>query len=84
MRLGATRYGYFYQDLIAAIALVDLVLGTAETITVDTKGLTQIDSTMSTSLTSTRLGPACRSSTPPLTANSQRRPLSRRQKPEAQ
>lgn len=38
MSLGATHYGYFYQDLIAAIALVDLVLGTAETITVDTKG----------------------------------------------
>lgn len=38
MSLGPTHHGYFYQDLIAAVALVDLVLGAAETITVDTKG----------------------------------------------
>lgn len=38
MSLGPTHHGYFYQDLITAIALVDLLLGTAETITVDTKG----------------------------------------------
>ncbi|MGL3804611.1 AAA family ATPase [Paeniglutamicibacter sp. R2-26] len=38
MSLGPTHHGYFYQDLITAVALVDLVLGVAETITVDTKG----------------------------------------------
>lgn len=38
MSLGPTHHGYFYQDLITAVALVDLLLGTAETITVDTKG----------------------------------------------
>lgn len=38
MSLGPTHHGYFYQDLITAIALVDLLLGTAEVITVDTKG----------------------------------------------
>ncbi len=38
MNLRATHYGYAYQDLITGIALVDLVLGTAESITVDTKG----------------------------------------------
>jgi hypothetical protein len=38
MSLGPTHHGYFYQDLITAVALVDLVLGAAETITVDTKG----------------------------------------------
>ena len=40
MNLRATRHGYAYQDLITGIALVDLMLGTAETITVDTKGFT--------------------------------------------
>jgi hypothetical protein len=38
MNLRATHYGYAYQDLITGIALIDLVLGTAERITVDTKG----------------------------------------------
>jgi hypothetical protein len=38
MSLGPTHHGYFYQDLVTAVALVDLVLGVAETITVDTKG----------------------------------------------
>lgn len=38
MNLGSTHHGYFYQDLITAVALVDLLLGVAETITVDTKG----------------------------------------------
>jgi hypothetical protein len=38
MDLRATHYGYAYQDLITGIALVDMVLGTAENITVDTKG----------------------------------------------
>ncbi|MDQ3154922.1 MAG: ATP-binding protein [Actinomycetota bacterium] len=40
MNLRATHHGYAYQDLITGIALVDLLLGTAETITVDTKGFT--------------------------------------------
>jgi AAA ATPase domain len=40
MNLRATHRGYAYQDLITGIALVDLMLGTAETITVDTKGFT--------------------------------------------
>jgi NACHT domain len=40
MNLRATHQGYAYQDLITGIALVDLMLGTAETITVDTKGFT--------------------------------------------
>jgi hypothetical protein len=40
MNLRATHYGYAYQDLITGIALVDLMLGTAESITVDTKGFT--------------------------------------------
>lgn len=38
MSLGSTHHGYFYQDLMTAIALVDLLLGTAGAITVDTKG----------------------------------------------
>jgi len=38
MNLRATHYGYAYQDLITGIALVDLILGTAVSITVDTKG----------------------------------------------
>jgi hypothetical protein len=38
MNLRATHHGYAYQDLITGIALVDLVLGTAESFTVDTKG----------------------------------------------
>ncbi|MFB9831143.1 AAA family ATPase [Actinoallomurus acaciae] len=38
MDLRATHYGYAYQDLITGIALVDLMLGTAGKITVDTKG----------------------------------------------
>lgn len=38
MNLRATHHGYAYQDLITGIALVDLMLGTAENITVDTKG----------------------------------------------
>lgn len=40
MNLRATHHGYAYQDLITGIALVDLMLGNAETITVDTKGFT--------------------------------------------
>ena len=40
MNLRATHHGYAYQDLITGIALVDLILGTAESITVDTKGFT--------------------------------------------
>lgn len=38
MSLGPSHHGYFYQDLLTAVALVDLLLGVAETITVDTKG----------------------------------------------
>ncbi|MFC0112618.1 AAA family ATPase [Kibdelosporangium aridum] len=38
MNLRATHHGYAYQDLITGIALVDLMLGTAESIMVDTKG----------------------------------------------
>ena len=38
MNLRATHLGYAYQDLITAIALVDLMLGAAVSITVDTKG----------------------------------------------
>lgn len=38
MNLRVTHYGYAYQDLITGIALVDLMLGTATDITVDTKG----------------------------------------------
>jgi hypothetical protein len=38
MNLRATHRGYVYQDLITGIALVDLMLGTAETITVAPKG----------------------------------------------
>lgn len=38
MNLQATHHGYAYQDLFTGIALVDLLLGTAEAITVDTKG----------------------------------------------
>jgi hypothetical protein len=38
MNLRETHRGYAYQDLITGIALVDLLLGTARTITVDTKG----------------------------------------------
>jgi len=37
MNLRATHHGYAYQDLITGIALVDLMLGIAESITVDTK-----------------------------------------------
>jgi hypothetical protein len=40
MNLRATHHGYAYQDLITGIALVDLMLGTADTVTVDTKGFT--------------------------------------------
>ena len=40
MNLRATHHGYAYQDLITGIALVDLMLGTAESVTVDTKGFT--------------------------------------------
>jgi NACHT domain len=40
MNLRATHHGYAYQDLITGIALVDLMLGTAVGITVDTKGFT--------------------------------------------
>ena len=39
MNLRATHRRYAYQDLITGIALVDLMLGTAETTTVDTKGV---------------------------------------------
>lgn len=38
MNLRVTHQGYAYQDLITGIALVDLLLGTAVRITVDTKG----------------------------------------------
>lgn len=38
MNLRATHYGYAYQDLITGIALVDLMLGTAVNVNVDTKG----------------------------------------------
>ncbi|WP_433789743.1 ATP-binding protein [Actinoplanes sp. CA-252034] len=38
MNLRLTHYGYAYQDLITGIALVDLVLGVADQVTVDTKG----------------------------------------------
>ena len=38
MNLRATHYGYAYQDLITGISLVDLMLGTVGSITVDTKG----------------------------------------------
>ncbi|MBG0564874.1 hypothetical protein [Actinoplanes aureus] len=38
MNLRATHYGYAYQDLITGIALVDLMLGTADQVIVDTKG----------------------------------------------
>lgn len=38
MSLGPTHHGYQYQDLITGVALVDLLLGTAKSITVDTKG----------------------------------------------
>jgi hypothetical protein len=38
MNLRATHHGYAYQDLLTGIALVDLMIGTAEAITVDTKG----------------------------------------------
>ncbi|WP_100443950.1 NACHT domain-containing protein [Glycomyces xiaoerkulensis] len=38
MSLRATHRGYAYQDLVTGIALVDLMLGTASTVTVDTKG----------------------------------------------
>lgn len=39
MNLRATHYGYAYQDLITGIALVDLMLGTAVNVSVDTKGV---------------------------------------------
>ncbi|WP_280334287.1 ATP-binding protein [Nocardia wallacei] len=38
MNLRVTHQGYAYQDLITGIALVDLMLGTAVAVTVDTKG----------------------------------------------
>jgi hypothetical protein len=38
--LRATHHGYAYQDLIYGFALVDLMLGTADAVTVDTKGFT--------------------------------------------
>ena len=38
MSLRATHHGYAHQDLITGIALVDLALGSADSITVDTKG----------------------------------------------
>ncbi|MDX8031747.1 ATP-binding protein [Lentzea sp. BCCO 10_0856] len=38
MDLRSTHHGYAYQDLITGIALVDLVLGTTESLAVDTKG----------------------------------------------
>lgn len=38
MSLRATHQGYAYQDLIAGVALVDLILGTAVEVCVDTKG----------------------------------------------
>lgn len=37
MSLRATHHGYAHQDLITAIALVDLAVGSADSITVDTK-----------------------------------------------
>ncbi len=45
MNLRATHYGYTYQDLLTAVALVDLMLGTATGITVDTKGFEETDAT---------------------------------------
>lgn len=38
MNLRLTHQGYAYQDLVTGIALVDLMLGTAVRVTVDTKG----------------------------------------------
>jgi energy-coupling factor transporter ATP-binding protein EcfA2 len=38
MNLRAPHQGYAYQDLLTGIALVDLILGTAVAVTVDTKG----------------------------------------------
>lgn len=38
MSLRATHQGYTYQDLVAAIGLVDLLLGTASRVSIDTKG----------------------------------------------
>lgn len=38
MNLRATHYGYTYQDLMTAIALVDLLLGNVQSVTVDVKG----------------------------------------------
>ncbi|MBB2988515.1 NACHT domain-containing protein [Terracoccus luteus] len=38
MSLGPTHFGYYFQDLVTGVALVDLLLGTAKSITVDTKG----------------------------------------------
>ncbi|TFC28310.1 ATP-binding protein [Cryobacterium sp. TMT2-18-3] len=38
MNLRATHYGYTYQDLLTGVALVDLMLGSATDVIVDTKG----------------------------------------------
>lgn len=38
MSLRPTHQGYAYQDVVTGIALVDLMLGAADRITVDTKG----------------------------------------------
>lgn len=37
LNLRATHHGYAYQDLVSGIALVDLALGSAESVTVDAK-----------------------------------------------
>lgn len=38
MSLRATHYGYTYQDLLTGVALVDLMIGNATEVVVDTKG----------------------------------------------
>ena len=37
MSLGPAHHGYYYQDVLTGIALVDLLLGNADVVTVDTK-----------------------------------------------
>ena len=62
MNLRATHHGYAYQDLITGIALVDLMLGTAESVTVDTKGFTGDrfdDLTIGYRTTALKLGAVC-------------------------
>lgn len=38
MSLGSAHHGYYYQDLVTGVALVDLLLGVVKVVTVDTKG----------------------------------------------